>query len=222
MNILFVSAPGAGKGTQSKLLEDKYNLISLSTGDLIRKEISKGGKIGKELNEIVSNGSLIEDKIVFQLMIKELENITTLNNNNGIIFDGFPRNIEQAKLFEIMLEENNINIDYFINLDVDYSIIEQRVLNRLVCNECGKVYNALINNNKTCSECKGLLKVRIDDNLNSLKKRFDVYQKITSKLIPYYENRKNTTVISIKIEKETTIENVFNEIDSYIKEELYD
>lgn len=217
MNVLFISAPGAGKGTQSKLLEKKYNLTSLSSGNIIRNIIKNGGELAEDLNNIIKAGSFINDELMMKLLSAELIKINENIPNSGIIFDGVPRNINQAELFENFLEEHNLSIDFVINIDIDLELIKKRVLNRLICEECGDVYNALAINTLKCKKCNGQLINRVDDNIESINRRYQKYNRETIQLISYFKNRKNTKFISISVEENQSIEEIFYIIDSQIK-----
>lgn len=218
MNILFISAPGAGKGTQSKLLEKKYNLTSLSSGNIIRNIIKTGGELAENLNNIIKEGSFIQDELMMKLLSDELFNINKNLDNKGIIFDGFPRNIHQAELFEEFLEKHNLTIDFVINLDIDVELLKKRILNRLTCIECGNVYNSLMINTDKCESCNGKLINRVDDNIESIDKRYKKYINETIHLISYFEKRNNTKFISIFIEEKYSIEEIFYKIDNKLKE----
>lgn len=222
MNILFIAAPGAGKGTYSKMFEEKYNLFSLSTGNIIRKVINKGGKLGKELNNIIKVGSFIDDDLVLELLKNECNEISKNNNNNGMIFDGFPRNLEQVKMFEEFLYENNLKLNYVINLDIELDLIKERILHRLVCSNCDSVFNSLYYKEKTCDKCNSVLQSRSDDNIDSINKRYDIYLNKTSKLLSYFEQREGTKLITVKIEKDFTVEQVFNLIKKNVMEDAND
>lgn len=188
MNIILIAPPAAGKGTQSELICNKYDMKHISTGDLIRTVINSNNENSIELKKTIEQGKLVSDEFVLSL-IEE-----TIKNGNNYIFDGFPRTLNQAKLFDKLLNELNKKIDYVIYLDVDKDIAMKRILGRLSCSKCGKVYNNQIEEsmpkiNGICNECNIELSKRNDDNEETFNKRFDTYINETKPLLDYYKDR---------------------------------
>lgn len=185
MNIILIAPPAAGKGTHSALLKEKYGLSHISTGDLLREVAISNDDIAEKL----SRGELITDEIVFEL----LENkIRELNSDKGHIFDGFPRTLNQADELENILSKFNQKVDVVIYLDIDKEIAMKRVLGRLTCTSCGKIYNIHIDKFKKenyCNICNIELNKRKDDNEETFTKRFDTYLEKTAPLIEYYKNK---------------------------------
>ena len=167
MNIIIFGAPGAGKGTQSQFIAKKYNLYQISTGDLLRNEIKNNTEIGKEIEHIVSKGDFATDEIVNRLLKKV---VTNLDYRNRIIFDGYPRNINQADSLEIMLNSDNQSINFILYLKVPKDVIEQRILARIICDKCNKTFNEFIDTNEIENhKCgKTYLKKRKDDKIETL------------------------------------------------------
>ena len=164
--IVLLGPPGCGKGTQSKFLVEKYNFLQLSTGDLLREETSnRESRYGEEINRIMKNGDLVPDKIVIDLIIEKITNFSDQN----LIFDGFPRNINQASVLDQSLDSISVNLDHAILIDVDFGILEERIKNRVK-----------ENNNQ---------QQRQDDNLETLLKRIEVYKKDTFPIIEYYKKK---------------------------------
>ena len=166
MNIILLAPPAAGKGTQSELLIEKYKFNQISTGELLRKIASSDTDLGKRLKEILSNGKLVNDEIVLEVIENYLDNHS---NPNGYIFDGFPRNNIQAQELDSMLANRNQKIDYVFYLDVSKDILLNRITGRRLCKSCGKVYNVHIDSLKPkkdsiCDKCGGALVQRKDDN----------------------------------------------------------
>ena len=171
-NIIFIAPLAAGKGTISEYLSKHLGYEHISTGDLFREIIKSGTSLGEEIKEIIAQGSLVDDDKTFQ-----------------VILDGYPRNINQAKLLN-KLELNNI-IVIFLNLD--YDVAKKRALGRIICPNCKKTYNIYFDNLKPkvdniCDECHSKLEKRIDDTEETFKKRFNIYLEETREVISYYKD----------------------------------
>jgi adenylate kinase len=185
MNIIIFGPPGAGKGTQSDKIASKYQLFKISTGDLLRNEIKKGTLLGKKIEEIVNSGTLVSDNIINDL----IEKVVSDNKyKKKIIFDGYPRNIQQAKNLNTLLKKYEQKIDLVISLKVSLDLIIKRITGRLICSKCGNTFNDFFNPppaNLTC--CKDeTLKRRSDDNVETVKKRYETYENSTKPLLEYY------------------------------------
>lgn len=164
--VVLLGPPGSGKGTQSKFLVEKFGFIQISTGDLLRDQVQqKDSSMGKEISEIMNNGELVPDEIVIKLIIEKI----TIFKEKNIIFDGFPRNINQAKVLDESLEKISVSLDKAIFINVDYEILKERIISRI--NESG-------DDNK-----------RSDDNVQTLVKRIDVYKKNTLPIVEYYKEK---------------------------------
>lgn len=184
MNIIFIAPPAAGKGTQAKVLCDKYGLFHISTGDLLRKT----SKNNLELEKKLSSGSFIEDNVILDLIKDE---ISSLENKSGYILDGFPRNMEQAISFDQIVKDKYL----VIYIDLSKEIAKKRVLGRLYCPNCGAIYNEFIIENKPkidnkCDKCNLDLVERNDDTESTFENRFDFYLQYTKPLLEYYKNKK--------------------------------
>ena len=190
MNIIIFGAPGAGKGTQSQLIAKKYNLHQISTGDLLRNEIKNKTEIGKEIEHILSKGDFATDEIVNRLLKKV---VTNLDYRNRIIFDGYPRNINQAKSLEIMLNSDNQSINFILFLKVPKDVIERRILARIICEKCNKTFNEFIDINEIENhKCgKTFLKKRKDDKIETLITRYDEYMTKTKPVLEFYFLKNN-------------------------------
>ena len=185
MNIIIFGPPGAGKGTQSDKIVSKYQLFKISTGDLLRHEIKNGTLLGKKIEEIVNSGTLVSDNIINDLIEKV---VSDKKYKNKIIFDGYPRNVQQAKNLNSLLKKYEQKIGLVINLKVSLDLIIKRITGRLVCSKCGNTFNEFFNPapaNLTCCE-DGILKRRSDDNVETAKKRYETYENLTKPLLEYY------------------------------------
>jgi adenylate kinase len=188
--VVLLGAPGAGKGTQAKMLIGKYKIPQISTGDILRKAVADGTPLGKEAKVIMDQGGLVSDKIVLGLVE---ERIQQPDCKNGFILDGFPRNTVQAEALDKMLSDMGAPLTIALNIDVDMNDLLKRLTGRRTCKACQQMYNIYFSPSKkegTCDKCGGTLFQRDDDKEETIKKRLDVYQKQTAPLIDYY-SRKN-------------------------------
>ena len=186
MIIILFGPPGAGKGTQAKKLVDKHNLMQLSTGDMLRDAIAKGSDLGIKAKAIMDRGELVSDKIIISMISEKIRG----NKGSGFIFDGFPRNLEQAKALDEMLDELNLSLDLVIEIVVKDEVLINRIEKR----------------------ARESQHARSDDNEEVLKNRLNVYHESTEKIKPYYLGQKKL----VKIDGIRSIEQVSNEIESYI------
>lgn len=186
MNIVIFGPPGAGKGTQSLRLVKEFNLLQLSTGDLLRDEVNKKTNFGNQIEEIMKTGGLVSDDIINNLIEKK---ISDPQFKNKIIFDGFPRNLDQAKKLDILLEKYDQKMSLAINLKVDNEILTKRITGRVICSVCNKTFNIFFNPPKSCEikECsKRKLNQRSDDNEETIVKRLKTYDEKTFPVLDYY------------------------------------
>ncbi len=185
-NLIFLGAPGAGKGTISDLLLARHPLAHISTGDLLREEIRKGTPLGKETEALVKSGKLVPDELITELVKKRLE---CPDAAAGFILDGFPRTIRQAELLDQTLAGMKRPIDRVVYLSVDDELILKRLTARQTCSSCGAIYNRLFTPSKkenVCDKCNGVLTQRPDDSLETAQARLKVFYTQTEPLIEYY------------------------------------
>ena len=186
MNIILLGPPGAGKGTQARILEEQRGMVQLSTGDMLREARTSGTAMGQKVAAIMDAGELVTDEIVIGLIEEKLNTA----DGNGFIFDGFPRTLAQADALGALLEANGQGLNAVIEMRVDDEALVKRITARSTCGSCGEVYNDItkpIPADGKCSNCGGTeFKRRADDNEDSLKTRLMEYYKKTSPLIGYY------------------------------------
>ena len=188
MNVIIFGPPGAGKGTQAQNLVNKFNLFQLSTGDLLRSEIKKKTEIGNNIEKKISKGDFVNDDVVNELLKKVIIND---NYRNRIIFDGYPRNINQAETLEIMLNTDNQSINFIFFLKVSRETIEKRILGRVICDKCNKTMNEFFNKGEIEKhECgTNYLKKRKDDNQETIITRYEEYMMKTNPVLNFYSSR---------------------------------
>ena len=189
MNIVLLGAPGAGKGTQAKLLIDKYKIPQISTGDLLRAAVSAGTSLGKEAKSYMDKGELVPDSVVLGMVEERLKQDDC---KKGYILDGFPRNTAQAEALDKMLASLNMPLNAALSVDVPFEDLMKRLTGRRTCKSCGQMYNIYFKAPKkegACDKCSGELYQRDDDKEETIKKRLEVYTAQTAPLIDYYKNK---------------------------------
>ena len=187
MNIILLGPPGAGKGTQARILVEERGMVQLSTGDMLREAKDSGTEMGKVVADVMARGALVTDEIVIGLIKEKLETVKA----NGFIFDGFPRTLAQADALGDLLAGEGQSLDAVIEMRVDDEALVARITARSTCAGCGEVYNDItkpIPADGVCTNCgkANEFKRRADDNEESLKTRLMEYYKQTSPLIGYY------------------------------------
>ena len=197
-NIILIAAPAAGKGTLSELLVEKYNYVHISTGDLLRDVSREESELGKKVSNMLKNGELVTDEIVFELLENRLSKEDTLN---GYILDGFPRTLEQAYKYDEILKKLNKDLGIVAVLNTEYETLKKRIVGRVLCSDCGSIYNTLtgVNTPKVeniCDKCGGSLYKRSDDNEESFKTRYETYLEKTKPLIEFYQEKGNLHFIN--------------------------
>ena len=217
-NIIFIAPPAAGKGTQSKLISTEYNIPHISTGDLLRDEVASGSAMGQFLKEEMDRGGLISDDTMVNLLRTR---ISQVDCNNGYILDGYPRNVEQAKIYDNLMQELGKDIGMVIFMDIDREVALKRTLSRIVCSSCGASYNREVKELRPaidgfCDKCGHVLEVRSDDSMETFVNRFDTYIAQTKPLIDYYRNR--GILQELRIEESDSDQDVFNNLKSIIGE----
>lgn len=189
MKIIMLGAPGAGKGTQAKMIAEKFAIPHISTGDIFRANIKNGTELGKKAKSYMDQGLLVPDELTCDLVV---DRISQDDCGNGYILDGFPRTIPQAEALDRALSARNTDIDYAIDVDVPDSNIVNRMSGRRACVGCGATYHVVFNAPKTegvCDACGEQLILRDDDKPETVQKRLTVYHEQTQPLIDFYAGK---------------------------------
>jgi len=187
MRIVLLGAPGSGKGTQAKLLEDKYQLPQISTGDMLREAVAAGSALGRQAKSAMDAGQLVSDEIVLGII---QERITRADARNGFILDGFPRNLQQAEALDQLLNGLGRPLHLALLVSVDVDALIQRLVGRRTCLSCGQMYNVFYappHMDGRCDACGGRLRHRSDDNEETIGNRLRVYETQTLPVLDYYK-----------------------------------
>ena len=208
-NIILYGAPAAGKGTQCELLIERYGYEHISMGQLFR-DLDDSTDFGKEIHEKISKGILIDDETTSKLLKNKLDEL----GNKPVVLDGFPRTLNQAKILDTFFDNYIV-----VNMDVEEEVALKRVLGRLTCDKCGKIYNIYSDemapkNGKICDICGIELTGRTDDNEESFKTRFNIYLNNVKSVLDYYQEKEVLYIVKSCTHKEDT----FNSIDKILKE----
>jgi len=211
VNIVLFGPPGSGKGTQAEKLVNDLNLIKVSTGDLLREEIDRNSDLGRKIKKTITKGKLASDDIINKLIETIISN---KNFHNRIIFDGYPRNLNQAKNLDSLLKKYNQKISNVISLVIDKKTLIKRILGRQICSKCNLTFNKFFYPSKKDEhKCDSkYLKTRTDDNKETIDNRYQIYIKETLPVLKHYENQNILTEIDGKKE----IDKIYHEIRGFI------
>lgn len=185
-----MGGPGAGKGTMSAKIVEKYNVCHISTGDIFRSEIGNQTELGMMAKSYMDKGLLVPDEVTNQMVKSYLENLE--EKKNGFLLDGYPRTIDQAKAFDALSEGSDLAIDTVIAMELDFSVLSGRITGRRLCRNCGEIYHMVTKPPKqegVCDNCGGELYQRKDDTEESLKVRLDEYSRQTEPVLDFYEKK---------------------------------
>lgn len=219
-NIILIAVQGAGKGTAADKLKEKYGYVHISTGDILRERSKVDDELGREIKNLIDNGIFVSDDIIFKAIE---DKITQPECQNGYILDGFPRNIDQAKGYDEILNRLNKDLGIVINLTIPNEMLKERIIGRRVCKDCGAIYNIYNEDVKPkqegiCDLCGGELYQRKDDNEESMNTRIKTYFEVTQPIIEYYEQKGVLKVVDSSQDSETT----FKEIEKILRSEDVD
>ncbi|MEO2077703.1 MAG: adenylate kinase [Bacillus sp. (in: firmicutes)] len=189
MNLVLMGLPGAGKGTQAERIVEKYGIPHISTGDMFRAAMKEGTELGLQAKSFMDKGELVPDEVTIGIV---RERLSKEDCQKGFLLDGFPRTVPQAEALENLLADLEKKIDYVINIDVDKSILMDRLTGRRICKDCGSTYHLVFNppaKEGVCDRCGGELYQRADDNAETVQNRLDVNIKQSAPLLAFYEEK---------------------------------
>jgi adenylate kinase len=212
MDFILLGPPGAGKGTQAKLMIDKWNIPQVSTGDILRAAVREGTPLGVEAKGFMDRGELVPDRVVIGIIAERLKEDDA---SAGFILDGFPRTIPQAEALQEILSDLGRNIDHVISIDVDDEELVSRLTGRRMCKGCGESFHVVFNppaKEGVCDRCAGELYQRDDDKEDTIRQRLAVYSRQTQPLIAYYEEQGKVR----RIEGTGSIEDIFSRISEAV------
>jgi len=187
--VVLLGPPGAGKGTQAKLLEEKFAAPQISTGDILRKAVAEQGVLGKQASEYIHRGELVPDQLIIDLVAERLKE---KDCEKGFVLDGFPRTIAQAQSLEEILKKMGLALNCVLSVQVPHELIVERLSGRRTCKGCGALYHVVFDPPKsagTCNRCGGELFQRDDDRAETISNRLRVYDNQTAPLVSYYRER---------------------------------
>jgi adenylate kinase len=196
VRVVLLGPPGAGKGTQAKLLRDRFEACQISTGDILRKAVADKTPLGREAEGYLNRGELVPDDVIVRLVGERLKQTDCAK---GFVLDGFPRTLPQAQSLEGILKEMALPLDGVLSIQVPHDVIVQRLAGRRNCQNCGALYHVNFDpprNGETCDRCDGRLQQRDDDREETITTRLRVYESQTAPLASYYRERGNLREIN--------------------------
>ncbi len=208
MRLILLGPPGAGKGTQAKYIQQKYNIPHISTGDIFRENLKNGTPLGLKAKGYMEAGELVPDSLVVEIVADRLAKADCAV---GFLLDGFPRTVVQAESLDDVMAKANQSLDAVINIVADASVLVERVVGRRICKGCGETFHTAFNPPKVadvCDSCNGELYQRADDTEETITNRIKVYEEQTAPLINYYQKRD----LVVEIDGLASIEDVYQNI----------
>ena len=213
MNIILLGPPGAGKGTQAKMMVDNYRIPQISTGDILRAALKERTPLGLKANEYMDKGLLVPDEVVIDIIRARIKEDDC---RDGYILDGFPRTVAQAQALDKVLTAMNSGIDHVISIDVEKGELVKRLTGRRTCRQCGRGFHVIFDpplNKDLCDKCQGELYQRDDDNEDTVRNRLEVYDSQTFPLIQYYKEKN----LVRSIDGQGSIQQIFDRIVKVLK-----
>ena len=213
MNILIMGGPGAGKGTMSAKIVEKYQVNHISTGNIFRSEIKNETELGLQAKSYTEKGLLVPDEVTNPMVKSFLEK---LDNKNGYLLDGYPRTLDQAKAFDELTVDSDLAVEKVIALDFDFEVLKDRITGRRICKNCEEIYHIKNHPSKVegvCDKCGGELYQRKDDTVESLQVRLGEYSKSTEPVLAYYEEKGLLTRINADQPIEAVWQDVMNALE---------
>jgi adenylate kinase len=212
MRIVLLGAPGAGKGTQCNYIVERYKLVHLSSGDILRRHRAQGTELGKKAQKFMDSGALVPDNVIIDMMIDEIGRAPA----GGYVLDGFPRTVKQAAGLDKALESRKEKIDAVVNLDVNEDVILRRITGRRICPKCAAVYhieNLRPKVDGVCDNDGAKLVQRSDDTAEVVRIRLKNYNELTAPLIDYYKRRNSVFDVDANEEAEKVRDVIFSKLD---------
>lgn len=214
MNILIMGGPGAGKGTMSAKIVEKFSLLHISTGDIFRSEIGKQTELGLLAKSYIDKGQLVPDEVTNPMVKSFLENQDT---SKGYLLDGYPRTLAQAKVFDELVKGTDLEVELVLNLHIPFEVLTERITGRRVCRNCKEIYHITNKPSKVegvCDLCGGELYQRKDDTVESLKTRLEAYSENALPILDYYADKG----IVRMVDAEQSREGVWADVEKLVEE----
>lgn len=215
MNIILFGPPGVGKGTQAQLLADTYDLATFSSGDLLRHEISLSTPIGRKVEQFLKRGHLVPDDIMYEI----IGNFLLENRERGILFDGYPRNLNQARSLETNVAQLGRTIDVAFEMHLDEPELVKRLMNRRYCPKCGRIYNSTTEpprEEDICDEDQTPLVTRVDDTAGVIHRRLEIYDSETRPMVDYYKSLGVYRRINAQGDRQEVFQRISDVVNGYL------